>query len=38
VPLGTTVKALIMLNGKPEQVLEERFANDEGFVGNEVSK
>ena len=32
VPLGTTVKALVMVNGKPFQILEERFAADEGFV------
>ena len=32
VPLGTTVKALVVLDGKPVQELEERFANDVGFV------
>jgi beta-galactosidase len=32
VPLGTTVKALVVLDGKPIQWLEERFAEDEGFV------
>ncbi|VGO20444.1 glycoside hydrolase family 2 TIM barrel-domain containing protein [Pontiella sulfatireligans] len=29
---GTTVKALIVLNGKPVQQLEERFAVNEGFI------
>ncbi|MDZ8117088.1 glycoside hydrolase family 2 TIM barrel-domain containing protein [Pontiella agarivorans] len=29
---GTTVKALVVLNGKPVQVLEERFASDVGMV------
>jgi beta-galactosidase len=32
VPLGTTVKALVMMNGKPVHILEERFAKDVGFV------
>ena len=32
VPLGTTVKALVVLDGQPVQTLEERFAADEGFV------
>ncbi len=32
VPLGTTVKALVVVDGKPFQTLEERFALDEGFV------
>ncbi len=32
VKLGTTVKALVVVNGKPFQTLEERFAMDEGFV------
>ncbi|TWT83884.1 Beta-galactosidase [Planctomycetes bacterium CA13] len=32
VPPGTTVKALVSLNGKPVQNLRERFAGDEGFV------
>uniref|UniRef100_UPI0035632EAB DUF4982 domain-containing protein n=1 Tax=Pontiella sp. TaxID=2837462 RepID=UPI0035632EAB len=32
VPLGTTVKALVVVDGKPVQTLEERFAADEGFV------
>ncbi|WPJ95983.1 glycoside hydrolase family 2 TIM barrel-domain containing protein [Coraliomargarita algicola] len=34
VPLGTTVKALVALDGQPVQILEERFAADEGFVWN----
>lgn len=34
ISLGTTVKALVILNGKPVQVLTERFAQDEGFVWN----
>ncbi|TWU18749.1 Beta-galactosidase [Allorhodopirellula heiligendammensis] len=37
VPLGTTVKALVMVDGKPLQALHERFAVDEGFVWNEPS-
>ncbi|MBB3206804.1 beta-galactosidase [Rhodopirellula rubra] len=32
VPLGTTVKASIVVDGKAVQTLEERFAEDEGFV------
>ncbi|WP_144059752.1 glycoside hydrolase family 2 TIM barrel-domain containing protein [Rhodopirellula sallentina] len=32
VPLGTTVKALVVMDGKPIQRLQERFAEDEGFV------
>ncbi|MEP4079905.1 glycoside hydrolase family 2 TIM barrel-domain containing protein [Haloferula sp.] len=32
VALGTTVKALVTLDGKPVQWLEERFAEDVGFV------
>ncbi len=34
VVLGTTVKALVVVNGKPFQILEERFAMNEGFVWN----
>ena len=34
VELGTTVKALVLLDGKPVDLLEERFAEDEGFVWN----
>lgn len=34
VPLGTTVKALVTVGGKPLQRLKERFANDVGFVWN----
>ncbi|MDF7822625.1 glycoside hydrolase family 2 TIM barrel-domain containing protein [Pontiellaceae bacterium B12227] len=29
---GTTVKALVVVDGKPFQTLEERFAEDEGFI------
>ncbi len=32
VTLGTTVKALIQLDGNPVQTLEQRFASDEGLV------
>jgi len=32
VNLGTTVKALVMLNGKVIHRMEERFSKDEGFV------
>ncbi|MEP2776468.1 MAG: glycoside hydrolase family 2 TIM barrel-domain containing protein [Luteolibacter sp.] len=32
VELGTTVKALVVLNGMPVSLLKERFAADEGFV------
>ena len=35
VPLGTTVKALVLVDGSPMQILEERFAQDVGFVWNE---
>lgn len=34
VDLGTTVKALVVLDGEPVQHLEERFAADVGFVWN----
>ncbi|VGO15679.1 Beta-galactosidase BoGH2A [Pontiella desulfatans] len=34
VKLGTTVKAMVMVDGKPFQTLEERFAMNEGFVWN----
>jgi beta-galactosidase len=34
VDLGTTVKALVMMNGQEIQQMEERFAKDEGFVWN----
>ncbi|BAX79082.1 glycoside hydrolase family 2 TIM barrel-domain containing protein [Labilibaculum antarcticum] len=34
VELGTSVKALVLMNGKEIQQMEERFANDEGFVWN----
>nr|WRX36683.1 hypothetical protein [uncultured bacterium] len=36
VPLGTTVKALVVADGTPVQVLEERFAVDVGFVWDVV--
>ncbi|MBF0198239.1 MAG: DUF4982 domain-containing protein [Planctomycetes bacterium] len=32
VPLGTTVKAIVLVNGKTVHELEERFAEDVGFV------
>ncbi|PWD99047.1 glycoside hydrolase family 2 TIM barrel-domain containing protein [Marinilabilia rubra] len=32
VSLGTTVKALVLLNGEAVHIMEERFAQDEGFV------
>lgn len=35
VELETTVKALIVVDGKPTQVLEERFGENEGFTWNE---
>ena len=38
IPLGTTVKALVVVDGNPVQTLEERFAADEGFVWNAVHK
>lgn len=34
IALGTTVKALVIVDGEPVLVLEERFANDEGFTWN----
>ncbi|WP_066631337.1 glycoside hydrolase family 2 TIM barrel-domain containing protein [Labilibacter marinus] len=37
VELGCTVKALVVLNGKPVQSMEERFAMDEGFVFDGVA-
>ncbi|PWJ58702.1 beta-galactosidase [Dyadobacter jejuensis] len=36
VKLGTTVKALVMVDGKKLQYMEERFAEDEGFVWNDL--
>ena len=36
VEMGTTVKALVMLNGEAIHVMEERFAEDEGFVWDSV--
>ncbi|MGB7328644.1 MAG: glycoside hydrolase family 2 TIM barrel-domain containing protein [Rubripirellula sp.] len=38
VPLESTVKALVVANGIPVQVLEERFAKDVGFVWDVVKK
>ncbi|MCW2119037.1 glycoside hydrolase family 2 TIM barrel-domain containing protein [Flavobacterium sp. 7A] len=35
VTLGTTVKALVLIDGKPSEILSERFAEDEGFVWND---
>lgn len=37
VAFGTTVKALVVMDGVPVQNLEERFAEDEGFVWDSVS-
>ncbi|GAA5509050.1 glycoside hydrolase family 2 TIM barrel-domain containing protein [Novipirellula caenicola] len=37
VPLDTTVKALVTVNGEPFQTLQERFVLDEGFVWNDPS-
>jgi len=38
VELGTTITALVLLNGEPVHIMEERFAEDEGFVwDSEVS-
>ncbi|WP_068471541.1 glycoside hydrolase family 2 TIM barrel-domain containing protein [Saccharicrinis aurantiacus] len=37
VALGTTVKALIIVNGEALEILEERFAMDEGFVWDSVA-
>jgi beta-galactosidase len=34
---GTTVKALVTVNGQPFQTLQERFASDEGFVWNSAA-
>jgi beta-galactosidase len=35
VPLGTTVKAIVIVDGETLQLLSERFAEDEGFVWND---
>ena len=35
VPLGTTVKAIVVVDGETIQLLSERFAEDEGFVWND---
>lgn len=37
VKLGTTVKALVLADGVPVHVMEERFAQDEGFVWDAAS-
>lgn len=37
VPLGTTVKALVVMDGTPVHSMKERFAEDEGFVWDSVS-
>lgn len=36
IELETTVKALIIVNGKPTQILEERFSKKEGFTWNKT--
>lgn len=38
VELGTTVKAVVVVNGKLVHYLHERFASDEGFVWNEIKE
>ncbi len=38
VNLGTTVKAIVLVDGKKVQSMTERFAMDEGFVWNEASE
>ncbi|MGQ1784489.1 MULTISPECIES: glycoside hydrolase family 2 TIM barrel-domain containing protein [unclassified Saccharicrinis] len=38
VELGTTVQALVVADGQPHQLLSERFANDEGFVWNDLKE
>ena len=37
VALGTTVKAVVIVDEKPVQYLQERFAADEGFVWNTLT-
>nr|WP_320119175.1 glycoside hydrolase family 2 TIM barrel-domain containing protein [uncultured Marinifilum sp.] len=37
IEFGTTVKALVLLNGTPVHIMAERFANDEGFVWDGVA-
>jgi len=34
VDLETTVKALVVVDGKPTQILEETFGQNEGFTWN----
>ncbi|KGL58899.1 glycoside hydrolase family 2 TIM barrel-domain containing protein [Polaribacter sp. Hel1_85] len=36
IELETTVKALVVVNGKPTQILEERFSKKEGFTWNKT--
>ncbi|GAA4237846.1 hypothetical protein GCM10022291_26010 [Postechiella marina] len=38
VKLGATVKAMVVANGKPVQILQERFALDEGFLWNKIKE
>ncbi|TRX60955.1 glycoside hydrolase family 2 TIM barrel-domain containing protein [Carboxylicivirga sp. M1479] len=38
VKMGTTVKALLTLDGEPIHKMEERFAEDEGFVWDSVQE
>ncbi|MDC0584447.1 DUF4982 domain-containing protein [Bacteroidales bacterium] len=37
VQMGTTVKALVVINGKEIHIMEERFAEDEGMIWNGVA-
>ena len=38
IPLETTVKALVVVDGEPTQMLEEKFGKKEGFTWNKTSK
>jgi len=38
VALGTTVKALVVVNGEPIQILQEKFDLKEGFLWNEIKE
>ncbi|WP_343329199.1 glycoside hydrolase family 2 TIM barrel-domain containing protein [Polaribacter staleyi] len=38
IQLETTVKALVVVDGKPTQILEEKFGKSEGFTWNETAK
>ncbi|MEO9570136.1 MAG: glycoside hydrolase family 2 TIM barrel-domain containing protein [Polaribacter sp.] len=38
IELETTVKALIVVNGKPTQILEEKFGKNTGFTWNKILK